>query len=213
MKILSEYEAKKFLIKNKVPCVRDFLVSNKNDLKKLKIKFPIIMKISSLDILHKTDANCVLEVKNEGELEIAYDQIIKNAKKYNPKAKIDGVLIEEKISGIELIVGVNKDPQFDHVIMFGLGGIFVEVLKDVNFRAIPIKKRDAYELIENMKSKKVLEGFRNQKPVNKEKIIDFLLKISKLIERNPEIVELDVNPVFATEKECVAADALIKLEG
>ncbi len=212
MKILSEYDAKKFLIKNKVPCVRDFLISDKKELSKIKVKFPVIMKISSPDILHKTDAKCVLEAKSRDEMEMVYDQLIENAKKYNSKAKINGVLVEEKISGIELIVGVNKDPQFDHVIMFGLGGIFVEVLKDVNFRAIPINKRDAYELIEEMKSKKVLEGFRGQKPVDKKKIADFLLKVSKLVEKNPDIVELDVNPVFATEKSCITADALIKFE-
>ena len=211
MKTLSEFEAKEFLIKNKIPCIRDLFVSKKSELNKIKIKFPAFMKISSRDILHKTDANCVLELKGENDLELVYDQLMKNAKKHNPKAKVNGVIIEEKLKGIELIVGVNKDPQFGHVIMFGLGGIFVEALKDVNFRAIPINKTDAVDLIEEMTAKKLLEGFRNQGKIDKNKIVNFLLKISKLIEKNPEIEELDINPLFATEKGVMAADALIKL--
>jgi len=210
MKILSEFEAKKFLVKNKIPCIKDVLISEKSELKKIKIKFPAFMKISSPDILHKTDANCVLEIKREDELNSAFDQLLKNAKKYNPNAKIEGVVLEEKLSGVELIVGVSVDPQFGHVIMFGLGGIFVEILKDVNFRAIPLNKKDAFELIEEMHAKGLLEGFRNQKKVNKAKIAEFLLKISKIVEKNPNIRELDINPLFANEKGVIAADALLR---
>jgi acetyl-CoA synthetase (ADP-forming) len=114
--------------------------------------------------------------------------------------------------GIEIIVGMSKDPQFGPVIMFGLGGIFVEVLKDVSFRLIPILKRDAEAMIKEIKGYALLNGYRGQEPASIPALVDVLLKVSALIKKTPEIKELDLNPMFAYKDSAIAVDARIVLE-
>ena len=129
-----------------------------------------------------------------------------------PAAKIEGYIVEKEESGVELLVGSTYDPMFGPILAFGLGGIYVEVLKDVVFRLIPIEREDATEMISEIKATKILDGIRGQPPINKKALVDLLLMTSEFIARHPEIEELDLNPVFATEKDAIVVDARIILK-
>jgi len=167
------------------------------------------MKIVSPDIIHKTDAGGVkIGIKDEKEAESAYQEIIFKAKKYNKKVKISGVIVYPIVpQGTEIIIGMMKDPHFGQVIMFGLGGIFVEVLKDISFRILPIEERDAGEMINEIKGSKILKGVRGEGPKDIKAIKNLLLKISQLALENPEINEIDLNPIFVFEKGLQVIDA------
>ena len=172
-----------------------------------EIGFPVVLKILSKDILHKSDAGGVkLNLKNEEEVRAAFNEIMENAKKYGSGKGIEvdlsrGVFITDFAEqGTEVIVGVTLDPQFGHALMFGLGGIFVEVLKDVTFRLIPMEEIDAREMVGEIKAAKILEGVRGQPPRDIDALVDIIMKVSKMIEENPEIIELDCNPTFVYEK-------------
>ena len=179
------------------------------------IGFPVVLKIASPDIIHKSDAGGVkVGLKNKTEVARAYGEIIAAARRKFSGAKIEGVAVQAQARpGIELIIGMFKDAQFGPVIMFGLGGIFVEVLKDVSFRIVPIERRDAAEMIKEIKGYALLEGYRGQEPANLPSLENILMKISALAEKTPEIKEIDINPVFAYKDSAVAADARIVLEG
>jgi acetate---CoA ligase (ADP-forming) subunit beta len=179
-----------------------------------EIGYPVALKIASPDITHKSDAGGVkIGIKDAREVKKAYEDIMASVVKKEPKARIQGVTVQPIARpGVEVIIGVLRDPQFGPVIMFGLGGIFVEVLKDVSFRLIPIEKRDAAEMIEEIKGKALLNGYRGQEPAGKEALVDVLLKVSALVEKTPDIKELDLNPVFAYKDSAIAADARIVLE-
>jgi len=211
MKKLGFAETEKLLKRFQIPVASQFLV--KNEFKALdcakKLGFPVALKLSSPDIIHKTEVKGVfLNLKNEKELSIAFHSILKNARKLK-KASIEGVLIQKQLKGREVIVGSKLDPAFGPVIMFGLGGIFVEVLKDVTFRLVPIQRKDAREMLQEIKGFPILKRVRGEKSISFEKMEDFLLKVSKMIEKNPRIKELDINPAFAGEKSCLAADVRI----
>lgn len=195
----------------------DFQVA-KNSKEALKaaseIGFPIVMKILSPQIIHKTDAGGVkLNINSEKDTEKAFKEILASAKKYDSKADIRGVLIEKMVKpSTEIIVGVTRDPTFGPAIMFGLGGIFVELLKDVSFRIAPIKKEDAQEMIHEIKALPMLQGFRGGPNVKLELIVDVLMKISKLtIDYMDDILEIDLNPIFAYEDKILTVDARIIL--
>ncbi len=178
------------------------------------IGFPIVMKILSPQIIHKTDAGGVkLNINSEKETEKAFAEILANAKKYDSKADIRGVLIEKMVKpSTEIIVGVTRDPTFGPAIMFGLGGIFVELLKDVSFRIAPIKREDALEMIQEIKALPMLQGFRGGPNVKLDLIVDVLMKISKLtIDYMDDILEIDLNPIFAYEDKILTVDARIIL--
>jgi acyl-CoA synthetase (NDP forming) len=152
-------------------------------------------------------------LKNAAEVKQAYADIMASAREKYPQAKIEGVSVQSMARpGIEIIIGMNKDAQFGPVIMFGLGGIFVEVLKDVSFRLIPIVKRDAEEMIKEIRGYALLNGYRGQEPADIPSLVDVLLKVSNLVEKTPEIKELDLNPVFAYGDAAIAVDARIVLE-
>ena len=176
--------------------------------------FPVVLKIVSPDITHKSDAGGVKTgLKDVKEVKKAWEDIMASVKVKFPAARIEGVSVQPMARpGVETIVGTFKDPQFGPVIMFGLGGILVEVLKDVAFRLVPIEKRDAEEMLEEIKGKALLNGYRGQEPADKEALVDVLLKVSALVEKTPEIKELDLNPVFAYKDAAVAVDARIVLE-
>ncbi|MHA1122265.1 MAG: acetate--CoA ligase family protein [Candidatus Heimdallarchaeota archaeon] len=179
-----------------------------------EIGFPVVMKILSPQIIHKTDAGGVkLNIKSEKETEEAFKEILASAKKYDSKAEIKGVLIEKMVKpSTEIIVGVTRDPTFGPAIMFGLGGIFVELLKDVSFRIAPIKVEDAREMIHEIKALPMLQGFRGGPNVKLELIVDVLMKISKLsIDYMDDILEIDLNPIFAYEDKILTVDARIIL--
>lgn len=211
---LSEYEAKEVLRNAGIPTVKEHLATSVEEAVEYadQVGYPVMMKVDSPDVQHKSDIGAVKDAHDEDEVRNRYDLIKQNVEEHDPDADVDGILIEERVSGKELIVGVNKDPDFGHVIMFGLGGIFVEVLHDVNFRAIPITEADAHDLINDMRSRELLDGVRGEPPVDTDGIVDVLLHVSQLIEEHPEIAELDINPLFANEDGAIAVDALIALE-
>jgi acyl-CoA synthetase (NDP forming) len=143
----------------------------------------------------------------------AYSQIISSIKQAYPEARIEGVSVQTMAPpGVEVIVGMSKDAQFGPVLMFGLGGILVEVLKDVSFRIVPLTERDAREMIKEIKGYPVLQGYRGQKPASIPALEQLIVKVSQFVEKNPQIKELDLNPIFAYPDKAVAVDARIILE-
>jgi acyl-CoA synthetase (NDP forming) len=185
------------------------------------IGFPVVLKILSKDILHKSDAGGVkINLKDEVAVRNAFVEIMENAKKYGKEKGIEvdlsrGVFISDFADmGTEIIVGVTKDPQFGHALMAGLGGIFVEVLKDVSFRLIPFSEADAKEMLSELKAYKILEGVRGEGPRDVDALIKVMLAVSKMIEENPEIIELDCNPTFVYEKGkgAIVVDARILID-
>ena len=208
---LLETEAKELLREYGIP-VPDFkLIKSEEEISGLakEMNFPITMKIVSPEIIHKTDAGGVkVNIKDEKEAKLAYQEIISKAKKYNKEAQIFGVITYSMIpKATEIIIGIMKDPHFGPVIMFGLGGIFMEVLKDISFRILPIEERDAEEMINEIKGYEILKGARGEEPKDIQAIKDLLLKISQLALENPEISEIDLNPVFVFEKGLQVIDA------
>ncbi len=214
--MLLENEAKTLLKNHDIELSDEVIVKNSNQLKEAFIRFKdqaVAMKIVSKDILHKSDAGGVkLGLRTLDEYSDAYSNIIVNAKAYNDKADIAGVLITPMAKkGVEIIIGMVDDPIFGRVLMLGLGGIFVEVLKDVTFRKLPLSHYDAESMLDSIKAKKVLEGVRGNQGVDRAAIIDLLLKISSLITAYPEIAELDLNPVIAYPKNYAIVDARVIL--
>ncbi len=179
-----------------------------------KAGFPVVLKVISPDIIHKSDAGGVLvNLKTKDEVRAAYTKILENAKKYKADAKIVGVLVEEMAKqATEVIIGAVKDPQFGPTLMFGLGGIFVEVLKDVTFRVAPIKEAEAAEMIVEVKAFPLLNGYRNTPPVDVKALVTLLVNVSKLVMDHQEIKELDLNPVMAYSEGAKTVDARIILE-
>ena len=213
---LNELESKKLLTEAGIKCTEIKLAKTSKEAITAanKYGFPVVLKIVSPDILHKTDVGGVkLNLNNEKEVGQAFDEIIAAAKKHSPKAKIDGVSVQPMAKpGIEVIIGMNKDQQFGPVLMFGLGGILVEVLKDVSFRIVPLTKRDAREMIKEIKGYPILEGYRGHEPADIKVLEDILLKVSEFVEKQPEIKELDINPIFAYKDGALALDARVILE-
>ena len=179
-----------------------------------KIGYPIVLKIVSPDIIHKSDAGGVkVNLKTPAEVEAAFNTIIENAKKYKADAKIVGIIVQEMApQGTEVIVGAVKDPQFGPTVMFGLGGIFVELLKDVNFRVAPLTEQDAKEMITKLKAFPLLNGYRGSKPADIKALVEILVNVSKMVLANPEIKELDLNPVMSYPVGAKCVDARIILE-
>src|SRR6185295_9892148 len=173
--------------------------------------FPVVMKIVSPDILHKTEAGGVIVgVKNADEASAAYEQIIANARKYKSDAKIVGVQVQQMIKGgQEVIVGAMTDDSFGKLVAFGMGGVLVEVLKDVTFRLAPATREDAASMLDGIQAAEVLKGVRGAKPVNREALQDTIVRVSQLVTDFPEISEMDLNPVFASKDSAIAADVRI----
>jgi acetate---CoA ligase (ADP-forming) subunit beta len=214
--LLTEIEAKQVIKEIGISTVETRLAKSQKESVEISstIGFPVVLKIASPDITHKTDAGGVkVGLKNSTEVKKAYGEIMASVRQKYPQAKIEGVSVQSMARpGIEIIIGMFKDSQFGPVIMFGLGGIFVEVLKDVSFRLIPILKRDAEEMIKEIKGYALLQGYRGQEPAYIPSLVDVLLKVSALVEKTPEIKEIDLNPVFAYKDSALAVDARIVLE-
>jgi acetate---CoA ligase (ADP-forming) len=176
-----------------------------------RIGFPVVMKILSPDILHKTDVGGVrVNVKNAQEVEEAFTDITTNARRIMRDAFIKGVMISEMVKGgKEVILGVTYDRTFGHMIMFGLGGIYVEVLKDVSFRIVPVARRDAVAMVNEIRTTALLHGARGERPVDIDAIASYIVNLSCLVSDFPEIQELDVNPLVVMEQGAVALDARI----
>ena len=174
-----------------------------------KIGYPVVLKVSSPNILHKTDVGGVkLNLKNAEEVYNGFVDITLNVKRFMSSAYIKGVMVYEMVTdGKEVILGVSYDKTFGHMIMFGLGGIYVEVLRDVSFRITPVSKEEAYEMIEEIKGSKILEGVRGEPPYDKENIVDKILRLSQLVTDFPIIKEVDINPYVVKHKGGIALDA------
>ena len=176
--------------------------------------FPVVMKIVSPDILHKTEAGGVMVgVKNAAEVEKNYDAILANAKKYKSDAKIEGIQVQQMLlGGQEVIIGAVTDGSFGKLVAFGLGGVLVEVLKDITFRLAPATKQDALSMLDGIQAHEMLKGVRGSDPVNRDAIADIIVNVSRLITDFPEITEMDLNPVFATKANAIAADVRIVVD-
>jgi acetyl-CoA synthetase (ADP-forming) len=215
-KALLETEAKAICMEYAIPVTTFKLAKSEEEAAEFagQIGFPVVLKIVSPDIIHKSDAGGVMvNLKSAVEVRNAYGKILENAKKYNSAAKIVGVLVQEMApQSTEVIVGAIKDPQFGQTLMFGLGGIFVELLNDVTFRVAPITQEDAHEMVIKVKAYPLLKGYRNTPPADINAIINVLLNTSKLVMDYPEIKELDLNPIMAYEKGAKTVDARIILE-
>jgi len=214
--ILTEIEAKQIFADAGINCTETKLAKTKEEAVSLSddIGYPVVLKISSVDITHKSDAGGVkVNLADKEAVENAFDEILASAKKGYPDADVEGISVQGMAkAGIEVIIGMTKDPQFGPVLMFGLGGLMVEVLKDVAFRIIPMDKKDASDMIKEIKGYKLLEGYRGQDPADIEYLEDMIMKLSDFIDETPDIKEIDMNPVFAYKDGAVVVDARIVLE-
>jgi acetate---CoA ligase (ADP-forming) subunit beta len=213
---LTEIESKEFIKEAGIPVVDSRPARFKKQAIEIskEVGFPVALKILSPDILHKSDSGGVkLGLENATQVGNAYDEILLSAKQHFPEAVIEGVSVQKMARpGTEVIIGMTKDAQFGPVLMFGLGGVLVEVLKDVSFRVVPLSKRDAHEMIREIKGYPLLEGYRGQEAADISFLEDVLVKLSGFIDRHPEIQELDLNPVFAYKDGAIAVDARVILE-
>ena len=214
--LLTEVESKELLRRAEIPVIEAKLARTKKEAISLsrEMGFPVVLKISSPDVVHKSDSGGVkLGLTNASQVGKAYSQVMSSIKQAYPEARIDGVSVQTMAPpGVEVIVGMSKDAQFGPVLMFGLGGILVEVLKDVSFRIVPVTERDAREMIKEIKGYPVLQGYRGQKPASIPALEQLIVKVSQFVEKNPQIKELDLNPIFAYPDKAVAVDARIILE-
>jgi len=204
-KHLTEHEAKLVLHEYGVPIPKEMVAKNIDEAIAYarEIGYPVVLKVVSTDILHKSDVGGVIYgVKSGPDVRRAYNKINENVARKAPNAKIDGILVQEFApKGEETIVGISQDPQFGPVVVFGMGGIFVEVMKDVALRVAPITEQDATEMVKEIKGYSILKGFRGRPQADVKAIIDVLLKVSKLAIEQPDIKELDINPLFVFEKD------------
>lgn len=216
MAVLTELESKNLLSKVGIHVNETVFAGSREEAVAAgkELGFPVVLKIVSPDIIHKSDSGGVkLDLKTAAQVGKAYDDILKAARARFPEASLRGVSVQKMAPpGVEVIIGVSQDEQFGPVLMFGLGGIFVEVLKDVSFRIIPLTQRDAAEMIREIKGYSLLEGIRGREPVDVSCLEEMIMGISRFVEARPEVRELDLNPVFAYKDSVVAVDARIVIE-
>jgi acyl-CoA synthetase (NDP forming) len=199
-----------------IPVPKEGVAKSAADASKMaeSMGFPVVMKIVSPDILHKTEAGGVIVgVKTAEDAHNAFDTIMANAKKYKADAKIEGIQVQQMLmGGTEVIIGSITDGSFGKLVAFGLGGVLVEVLKDVTFRLAPATNDDAMSMLDGIQAAEMLRGVRGGDPANREALSDIIVKVSQLVSDFPEIIELDLNPVFATKKDAIAADVRIVVD-
>jgi len=212
---LLENEAKSVCSELGIPCATFRVARNIDDAVSSAeaIGYPVVLKIISPQVIHKSEVGGVVtDLRDAEDLRTSYNSILLNVRKQMPEAEITGVLVEEMLApATEIVVGAARNPQFGFVIMFGIGGILVEVLKDVSFRAAPISRQDATEMISELKAHSILKGFRGVPPADIDALIEILLKVSSFVINNPEIKELDLNPILSSEKCTEVVDARISL--
>jgi acetyl coenzyme A synthetase (ADP forming)-like protein len=199
-----------------IPVPQEGVARSAAEAKKLaeRMGYPVVMKIVSPDILHKTEAGGVLVgIKSAEEVARGYDTISANAKKYDAAARIDGIQVQQMLKGgQEVIVGAMTDGSFGKLVAFGLGGVLVEVLKDITFRLAPASHEDALSMLDGIRAAEMLKGVRGGDPANREALADLIVKVSQLVTDFPEIAEIDLNPVFATKHDATAADVRIVVD-
>jgi acyl-CoA synthetase (NDP forming) len=211
---LFEFEAKSLLRTYGVDVPKELMVRNEAEFLEAVAEFghtSLAMKVVSKDILHKSDAGGVkLNLSGEADLRRGHAEILAACKLYKADAEIEGILLAPMArKGTEVIIGVSRDPVFGPVLMFGLGGIFVEVLEDVAFRAIPLSRGDAHAMVNQIKARKILDGVRGEPAVSKDALVELLLKVSSIVDAHAEILELDLNPVIAYHDGYAVVDARV----
>jgi len=213
---LSEADSKKALAAYGIPIAQELVLAPRAvaALKESPLKFPLAVKVDSPDVPHKTEAGAVrLNVQTLAELKDAAAAVVANATRYKPDARINGVLLAEMAAGTEVIIGVVNDKFFGPVVMFGLGGVFAEVLKDVTYRFAPFDVETAREMVAEIKAAKLLTGYRGSAPLATGALADVLSRVSLLAADHADrIAEIDINPLFVNAAGVVAADALIVLK-
>lgn len=213
---LTEIESKEILKEAGIPVIETKLARTKKEAISLskRMGFPIALKVVSPDIIHKSDIGGVkLRLTNVTQIGNAYSEIMLSIRQRFPEARVQGVAVQKMVRpGVEVIIGMNEDAQFGPVLMFGLGGILVEVLKDVSFRLVPVTRKDAEKMIREIKGYTLLQGYRGQEPADIPSLEQLIVKVSALVEQYPQIKELDINPLFAYQDSAVAVDARISLE-
>jgi len=210
---LSQTDAMSLLSAYGLPAIKTEFAKTKQQAVALarKIGLPVAMKIVSPDVVHKTDIGAVkLDLNSDQDVGEAFDEILKNVKANTPGARIEGVLLQNYVTGgTETIIGIHRDPKFGPLLMFGLGGIYVEAYRDVSFRLAPIRELSARNMIQQIRGGKILEGFRGQPPRDVEAIAECIERLSQLAMDLEDVLELDVNPLLAFEKGCKAVDARV----
>jgi acyl-CoA synthetase (NDP forming) len=192
------------LNKVNIPVAKHSVASSLKDVGRFakQFGFPVVLKLVSPKVIHKTEAGGVRTAHNPGELKEIASRFLEEGK----------VLVQEHCSGVELFLGIKNDPSFGHVLLAGIGGIYVEVYRDVAFRVCPVNAREAEQMLDELKGKVLLSGVRGQKPVNRRALVDAMVKLSMLPEKLPNIEELDINPFFINDKEGKAVDARLVLD-
>jgi len=207
---LSEYESKQVLSAYGIPVTREVLVKDSQGLVKAagEIGYPLVLKGCSSDIAHKTEKGLIrVDIRNEQEAKAAFEEIM------GQMGAGAAVLVQEMIKGQrELVIGLTRDPQFGPCVMFGLGGIFTEILKDISFRVAPLEKRDALEMMQDIKGHKILEAVRGMEAADLDRFADILIKVGQIGFENEAVKEIDINPVIISGSRPVAVDALVVLE-
>ncbi len=214
--VLTEVESKELIGSAGIPVVPTRLAASREDAVAVagEVGYPTVLKVASPDILHKSDIGGVkIGLADAEAVGRAYDEIIAAARSSNPDARVHGVSVQPMAAaGVEVIIGASKDPQFGPFLMFGLGGVLVEVLRDVAFRLVPLTPRDARQMVREIKGFPLLEGYRGTPPSDVAALEDTLLKLSAFLDEHDEIKELDLNPIFAYPQGLSAVDARVILE-
>src|SRR5438067_9254163 len=199
-----------------IPVPKEGVASSAAEAAKLATSMgcPVVLKSVSREILHKTeDGGVLVGLKSADDVQKGYDTIVANAKKYNAKASIQGIQVQQMVKGgQEVIIGAVTDPSFGKLVAFGLGGVLVEVLKDITFRLAPASREDALSMLDGIAAAEILKGVRGAQPVNREALATLIENVSRLVADFPEIAELDLNPVFASAQGAIAADVRIVLD-
>ena len=210
---LSAPEAQQLCEAYGIPTPKQGLAKSAAEAVKLaaRLRFPVVLKIVSDDILHKTEAGGVIVgLKSAAEVRRAFDRLVKSAKAYKKNAAIQGVQVQQMLgAGREVLVGAVTDPSFGKLVAFGLGGVLVEVMKDITFRLAPVSKKDALAMLDGVSGAEILRGVRGAKGVDRNALADILQKVSQLVNDFPDILEVDLNPIFATDKGAHAVDVRI----
>ena len=213
--VLTEIESKQLLTSLGIRTTEMRLATSRQEAAAAsrEIGYPCVLKVSSPDITHKSDAGGVkVALANDEQVAEAYDAIMASCREKYPEAGIEGVTVQDMAPpGLEVIVGVATDPQFGPVVMFGLGGVWVEVLKDVSFKLVPLTRDDARSAIDELRAARLLEGFRGSPAVDTGALEDILLRVSDFVAATPEVCEMDINPIFAYPDGALAVDARVIL--
>ncbi len=208
---LSEYDSKKVLTEYKIPVTKEIVAKDVNELNQAmeKIGFPLVLKGSSSEIAHKTEKGLIkIDIRTVEEATAAFEEI--TTKMGDDKG---GVLVQEMIKGQrELVIGLTRDPQFGPCVMFGLGGIFTEILKDVAFRVAPLTRKDAMDIMDDIKSRKILDAVRGMEAVDRDVLADILIAVGQIGMDHDEVQEIDINPLKIRDGKPLAVDALIVLK-